>query len=398
MNNDPSSRQPNPLKRALNRVVNTTRALVRDRNGALAVTMSLLFVPTVMVVGAAVDYARLEQFKTQLQATVDSAALSGAAAYVNAAANSTAQTVATNYLTSNEGVLPSHIGSITTSVSASQVTSGSNQGYTVTVTATASIGTTFMRLVSSSLAVSASATAVNPTVTITLTANNFKSSAADGNTLWYWLITAGSESAVPNPNNFPSSQKLASNVPGNSPNTAVTFTASSTQEIGIALQNVTGELSDYGCNQYQTAPVSYQWEQVSDGRHGTTLQYVAVTGSCQNTTQWFFSNEMPPSGNSYDVSSIDTGYAAVTNNCSVISSLTSTMPTTLTPPSAGSCSSSLPTDSYFSCNQLGGQYLTLYWNDMGGTTDDKDYNDAEITVSCAGSGTGNTATGVYLSS
>ncbi len=35
---------------------------------------------------------------------------------------------------------------------------------------------------------------------------------------------------------------------------------------------------------------------------------------------------------------------------------------------------------------------------MGGNPDDKDYNDAEITVSCAGSGTGNTATGVYLAS
>lgn len=386
-----------PLKRAARRVAATARRLIRSRDGAIAVSMSLLFVPTVMAIGAAVDYARLEQFKTQLQATVDSAALSGAAAYVNASSSSTASTVANNYLTSNEGLLPAHVGSITTTVTTAQVTTGSNQGYTVTVKATASVGTTLMRLVSSSFAVSASATAVNPTVTITLTANNFKSSAADGNTLWYWLITAGSESAIPNPNNFASSQLLASNVPGTSTNTAVTFTASSTQEVGIALENVTGELSDYGCNQYQTAPVTYQWQQVS-GRYGYTWQQVAVTGSCQNTKQWFFSNEMPPSGNSYDISSIDTGYQNVTQNCSLISAVTSTAPSTLTPPSGGSCSSSLPANSYFSCNKLNGQYLTLYWNDMGGNTDDKDYNDAEITVSCAGSGTGNTATGVYLSS
>ncbi len=60
MNNDtPSLLRSNPLTRALNRVATTARALIRDRNGAIAVTMSLLFVPTVMVVGAAVDYARL---------------------------------------------------------------------------------------------------------------------------------------------------------------------------------------------------------------------------------------------------------------------------------------------------------------------------------------------------
>ncbi len=252
-----------------------------------------------------------------------SAALSGAAAYTSAAANSTAITVAGNYMTSNEGLLPPHNGSITDNVSASQVTTGSNQGYTVTVTATATIGTTFMRLVTSTMTVSASATAVNPLVTITLTANNFKSSAADGNTLWYWLVSSSSQSTIPNPNNFGSSQKLASNIPGNSPNTAVTFTAASTQLVGIALQNITGDLADYGCNQYQTAPGgSWQWE---GSGWGGGWQYVA--GTCKGSTQWFFSNEMPPSGNSYDVSSIDTGYSTETLNCSLITAVTSTIPT-----------------------------------------------------------------------
>ncbi len=325
---------------------------------------------------------------------VDSAALSGAAAYVAAADSSNAQTVASNYIASNENVLPSHIGSITTSVSATQVTTGSNQGYTVTVSATASIGTTFMRLVSSSFAVSASATAVNPTVTITITTNNFKSSAWDGNTLWYWLVSSSDQAAIPNPNNFASSQLLASNVPGTSTNGNVTFTASATQLIGIALQNVTGEVGgNYGCNQYQTAPGSWQWVQ-SGGR----WQYEYVQGTCQGSEQWFFSNIMPPSDNSYNVSSIDTGYTSEASNCSLQTALTSALPTSLNPPTSGSCFSSLPSNSVFSCNSIGGQYLTFYWNDMGGNVDDHDYNDAEISVSCAGSGTGNTATGVYLSS
>jgi Flp pilus assembly protein TadG len=366
-------------------------ALIRDRRGTVAIAMSLLFVPAVMTIGAAVDYARLEQFKTQLQATVDSAALSGAAAYVTAADSSNAQTVAGNYITSNENLLPSHVGSITDTVAAAQVTTGSNQGYTVTVNATATIATTFMQLVTSSLSVSASATAVNPTVTITITTNNFQSSAWDGNTLWYWLVSSSDQTAIPNPNNFASSQKLASNVPGNSTNANVTFTASATQLIGIALQNVTGEVGgNYGCNQYQTAPAgSYQW---SNGRY----EYVA--GTCQGSTQWFFSNIMPPSDSSYNVSSIDTGYVTEASNCSLQTSLTSSLPTSINPPTSGSCLTSLPSNSTFSCRSIGSQYLTFYWNDMGGNVDDYDYNDAEISVSCSGTGTGNTATGVYLSS
>jgi Flp pilus assembly protein TadG len=352
--------------------------------------MALLAVPTVMVVGAAVDYARLEQFKTQLQATVDSAALSGAAAYVDSSSSSNASTVAGNYLTSNEGLLPSHVGSITTHVSAAQVTTGSNQGYTVTVTATATIGTTFMQMVTSTLNVSVSATAVNPIVQITISTSNFNSSAADKNTLWYWLISSSSPNAQPTTSSFASGQKLACN--SGCTNTSVTFNATATQMIGMALQNVTGGLYDYGCNQYQTAPGSWQWVQ----RNGRWTQQW-VTSSCAGTTQWFFSNMMPPNNNTYNSSSIDTGYLPETQNCSVQVAVSSSLPSNTTPPVSGQCFSSVPAAAYPSCAQLNGQYANFYWNDMGGNTDDKDYNDAEISVKCS-AGSGNTATGVYLSS
>lgn len=381
---------PNLVKRALNRVGATMRDLRDSRRGALGVAMALLAVPTVMVVGAAVDYARLEQFKTQLQATVDSAALSGAAAYVDSSSASNAQTVANNYLTSNIGLLPSHIGNVTTSAAAAQVTSGSNQGYTVTVTATATIGTTFMRMVTSTLNVSVSATAVNPIVQITISTSNFNSSAADLNTLWYWLINSSSPNAQPTTSNFTSSQKLACN--HNCTNSSVTFSATATQMIGMALENVTGGISDYGCTQYQTAPGSWKWVQ----RNGRWTQQW-VTSSCAGTTQWFFSNMMPPSNNTYNSSSIDTGYTSVTQNCSLQVALSTSLPSTTTPPLSSQCFSSMPSYAYPSCAQLNGQYATFYWNDMGGTGDDHDYNDAEISVKCS-AGSGNTATGVYLSS
>jgi Flp pilus assembly protein TadG len=379
------------------------RALIGARQGVIGVALALLFVPVVMIVGAAVDYARLEQFKTQLQSTVDSAALSGAAAYADASASTNATTVATNYLTANESLLPGHVGSITNHVSASQVTTGSNQGYTVTVSATGTIGTTFMRMFASTLNVSASATAVNPLVTITINVSHFNSSAADFNTLWYWLPAASSPNAQPSISQFTSSSGLKLGCNSGCSNTTVSFTATATQQIAMAMQNVTAGLSDYGscssgtycsgnnwdCTQYQTVPTT------TTRSHGqTTTTY----GNCKNSTQWYFSNIMSPSANSNNSTSIDTGYQ-ISTNCNLQVQLSTSLPTTTTAPVNGQCFSSLPQYAYPSCSQLSGEYANFYWNDMGGITDDKDYNDAEISLSCSGvSGSGNSATSVYLSS
>jgi Flp pilus assembly protein TadG len=138
------------------------RRVVADRRGAIAMTMAMLMAPILMTIGAAVDYARLEQFKTQLQATVDSAALAGAAAYTSTSQNSNAVTVATNYVASGVALLPAHVGTITPTVTAAQVTTGNNAGNSITVSATASIGTTFMRIFANTLSVSANASALNP--------------------------------------------------------------------------------------------------------------------------------------------------------------------------------------------------------------------------------------------
>jgi Flp pilus assembly protein TadG len=140
--------------------------IARDRRGTIAITFALMLPPVLMVAGAAVDYARLEQFKTQLQATVDSAALAGAAVYASSSQSSSATTVAKNFVTSNVAQLPGHIGSVTPTVSASLISTGSNAGYTVAVSATVTMATTMMRLINQTLNVSASASAVNPTAKV----------------------------------------------------------------------------------------------------------------------------------------------------------------------------------------------------------------------------------------
>src|SRR6185312_16881728 len=113
-------------------------------------------------------------------------------------------------------------------------------------------------------------------------------SAADLNTLWYWLINSSSPNAQPTTSNFTSSQKLACN--HNCTNSSVTFNATATQMIGMALENVTGGISDYGCTQYQTAPGSWKWVQKN---RPWTQQCASLPSPA--TTQWFLSNMTPHS-------------------------------------------------------------------------------------------------------
>ncbi len=349
-------------------------AVARNRDGAIAMIFALLAIPLIMVIGAATDYTRLEYFKTRLQATVDSAALSGAAVYSSSATSSNATTVAGNYLTANEALLPPHSGSITSSVSAAQVTTGNNQGYAVTVSATGKIVPSFMRILYATIPVSATAVAINPPVSINVDATDFNSDAGDTNTIWYYLVP--SDGSTPNPSTFTSSQKIASNV-GTNPSSFSIPASSSSTKVGFALQNTTGTNSGwYGCTQYEEA----------------STPALTTYAQCYGHEQWFFSTLSPPSDYSGNVS----GYTAVTQNCSLQTKLSSSAPANNTPPVTGSCFSSLPTDATFSCAELTNTYITYYWNDMGWYTDDKDYNDFEYTLSCSGSSTSNNATNVYL--
>ena len=138
----------------------------------------------------------------------------------------------------------------TTTISTSeQSTNGTVSGYTVSVTATTQMPTTFMSLFVSSVPVTASATAVNQVSTVTQDGSeiidNFKSSACDLNTIYYYLIS--DNNTIPNPSTFTGGQLVATD--GSSANPAVSFTASATQKIGFALQNVTGGRCAYGSNQ-----------------------------------------------------------------------------------------------------------------------------------------------------
>jgi len=347
--------------------------LPRDRRGAIALTFALGLVPMLLGVGTGVDIVRGVQVKRVLQAAVDSAALAGASAYANGDSSSAASTVASNYFSLNGLPLPGGAPSPTTTVSTSEQSSnGVVSGYTVTVAATTQMPTTFMSLLISSVAVTTSATAVNPVSQVTVDGSgildNFKSSACDLNTIFYYLTS--DDNTIPNPNTFTSAQQIGTN--GTTNNPSVSFNITATQKIGFALKNVTGGICNYGNSQY---------------------------GSTPGTTNWYFTTAWPPSNNPYNSATLQ----AVPNNRSFYTTTTSTPNTVLTPPVGGGGFSTPPTYPTITCQQIGTQYVNYYWNDMGGNSDDLDYNDMEYSLNCTpaggshGSGTVASIQPVYLS-
>ncbi|MGH6990382.1 MAG: TadE/TadG family type IV pilus assembly protein, partial [Stellaceae bacterium] len=165
--------------------------LATDRRGAGFMMFALLLGPIVLATGAAVDYARLEQFKTSLQSAVDAAALAGAAVYTSGSDNGNAISVAENYITAGEANLPGHVGTVTPAITATNITGGANPGYTVTVEATGTIAATFMRLLTPTLEASASAAAVHPATQVCIMVLDPSSSQS-------FLVNSGVDLEAPN--------------------------------------------------------------------------------------------------------------------------------------------------------------------------------------------------------
>ena len=215
------------------------KKLLQQKRGAVAVTFALLTVPIFLAVGGGIDYSRAVHFRSELQGGVDAAAIAGVSAYISAGSSSTGTTVANSFITNSTALLPQNAG-ITYTVTPSTLTSnGALQGYLMTVAATGKMKTTFLGLLQPSITVSVTATAENPLVsanpTAAGTAGAFSASAADHNTVsWY---------VVPPDGSLPTAQELNvmwSNQGGTYPATA-TFQVAASAKIGFALTNVTGK-------------------------------------------------------------------------------------------------------------------------------------------------------------
>jgi len=394
------------LRRALHRL---TRLAANDR-GTVAVLFGLLVIPLAIAIGAGIDYGRALQIRATLQNTVDAAALSGASAYTAPSAETTAQTLAQNYIAQGTSALPANVTVKSTTVTPGSTGSGNNTAYTMYASITASVPTTFMSFYKSAITVTASATATNPVVTATFDMGSFVSYACDTNEIYWYIVPSGG--GVPDASAM---NLLWSNDDAN-PTTMTTFSVAASAQIGFAIKNVTGARPqslggcNYGNNMYGAQPGDTQWLYSSlqppskyyniapggtnTGTHGVyeTTQDCALyveKGTYKNGAwsyssapqgQCYTSNGRSENQNTYD----DNG-----NMDGVCDACT-----------RGSKMSTAMTNASPSCAALSGNSYQYNWNDMGGSFDSYNYgNDMQYSFSCSGgsgSGNGTSTSGLVL--
>ncbi len=379
------------------------RRFLRYRRGNVLIITVLMTTVLMSSVGIAVDYGRMVHFRDTLQGAVDAAAIAGATAYVGPGKNSSnvlysavGQSIAIGYV--NRAGLPKIIGNL----SVTAAPSATAAGYFVQVSATASIPATFLAIWRDSLIISATATAENAIFNIQISAAGWNSNAYDQNTVYYYMFD-------PNSNVIPSTSDLHplfSNAPGfNNPST-INLAVSATQQIAFAFKNITGGNTVYAKNGYGAQLNDVHWlyspyPENPDTTHNlTTPNAVAYPNTVANAGH---------NGETYRPPS----------NCSLeMTTATATMvSSTSTPPVApagglpagntGNCNDSQASNSNFnatkalsapSCSTLNSTHTTgtgktvvttyIYtyaqfnWNDMGGGTDDYDYNDGVYYMSC----------------
>ncbi|MGX6998322.1 TadE/TadG family type IV pilus assembly protein [Caballeronia sp. KNU42] len=245
--------------------------LITDEAGGIALSFALLLIPMILIVGGAVDYARMVQYRASLQNAVDQAAIAGAAAFSDPSQSAIATQVATNYF--NRTILPSSLSITAPNVSTNSNGTinpalGSAAAYTVTVSATATVSTTLLSLVIPSATITATGTAGDPVVAANLTLGHINSRACDGNSVYLYKVPLNASgngydySAVPawtTPAGLPTNNYF---MIGSSYQTVpagqVMPSFSANQPLGVALVNVTdGNTGNSGCGVGVTGANSY---------------------------------------------------------------------------------------------------------------------------------------------
>ena len=132
--------------------------VIRDTRAGIMIFMAIGLLALATATGVGIDFARGLNFKTALQGAVDSAAIAGAAIYLNAGYSTDATTAATAYFNTAKTHLPTYNGTITPTVTVS-----ASAPWTVTVAASGSINSSFNGLLRSTIPVAVTATAHGPT-------------------------------------------------------------------------------------------------------------------------------------------------------------------------------------------------------------------------------------------
>ncbi len=368
------------------------RRLLADRRGNVMVMFAGMSIGMVLMVGAGVDYTRAMQFKSQLQSLADASVLAGAAVYVSSSPdtgpNGTAMAQA--YWDAGVSRLPPNSGVGTPNFTYSH----DSTGYYIHVSVpTSTIKTTFLSLITQSIGVVVAATAKDPIVTATINLNGWTSDAGDGNSIYWYKVPQ--DDSIPAFTQANIDNGTFNLIFSNVVTTAATLSSSiaAAQQIGFAFVNQQALHADLQNTPSGHAPWTNAWNY--------TNQYGSSSTSNSNPTHIFYSQLTNPNSatstqapNGYGYTDATKYYNQTLANCSLQArTYTGTAPTS--PQSTGSCASGTTFNALFSpsCSSLNGQNVHYSWNDMGGGSDDLDYNDGQYNFSCTGGGG---STGVIL--
>lgn len=375
--------------------------LARDRKGAIAVLAGLMALPLALAVGASIGYAQLASGDTWLQDAADNSALAGAAVYTDSTQSSAAQALAVSYMSK----MPIPAGIIIVSTTVTAVQDSSSLGYNVTVTATAKLTSPVMPSLLSSPSFTKTAMARNPTVLLNVLTNHFATSASDWNSIYYYPVPM--LNGQPQYNTVPALSQfyeVASNCnatyssgwslksrcnssSGAIPNNNTKPIITSTQPISFVLENMTAGLlsntnSSYASNAYgsKAGNINY-FSSAFEAAAGPPSQSTNYYNSVLNKTTTYY-----PTASSSSIP-----------NCSLLIQIVDPGNLPSTAPTTGSCFATNSTVTGYqytalTCASMAGKTYMFWWNDMGGSKDDYDYNDAYYTFSCSivGGSTGNT--------
>lgn len=357
----------------LAKLVSVLSAFRTGRRGTVAVLAAIMLVPLLLATGAAVDFSRVEIVKRSLQSVVDGAALAGASTLAQSTDTTNAVNVATDYFNKGAASLNAVaiVGSATVSVPNS---------VTVTVSTTASLSYGFTSLFGGTLSIPVTATAEGPAYTLQVTnTGGFSSSAYDSDSVYFYTVAASG--ALPTTTSsmtllFTNDPAVDSNyVADNHAPKAISIGAN--DSVGFALVNKTGGITSYSPNGY---------------------------GARQGTMHYFYSSMISPSSGAYPsqgtfyTGTATTGYFGISgcNKKAIITTLASHTTASCYPHPCATLSNKVVLENNLlvdgacstyaaavrTCLQLQQNPVSYTWNDMGGGTDDYDYNDANYTVSC----------------
>ena len=254
------------------------RRLLGDRRGVVSIIFGLMLVPFIMFLGVVVDYARMVQYKTDLQNVVDEAAIAGAAAFLDPTQAANAVTVATNFFNQAATHLPPSL-SLSTPTVTSNVSGtinpalGTANAYTVTVSANGNVATTFLSLIYSTLNIQASGTAGNPVITPQLVFSNVGSQACDGNTVYLYQVPKNGSGSGYNFDTFPTFSVASGGVQGNYYWIGSSYAAGNPNGFGKAPTGQT--LPTFNVNQ----PLGVMLQNDTNGNTGNPSCGAAVTGA-----------------------------------------------------------------------------------------------------------------------